>query len=90
MPTSPRDLTGRTGGMIRINHPLWPRTFLADVGIRPYAGGRFCHATWPGRFGEKLYALSLVISRYRFRYCQAEFSQDTFLSMSRWTISSQQ
>ena len=41
MPTSPRDLTGRTGGMIRINHPLWPRTFRADVGIRPYAGGRF-------------------------------------------------
>ena len=27
--------------MIRINHPLWPRTFRADVGIRPYAGGRF-------------------------------------------------
>ena len=35
--------------MIRINHPLWPRTFRADVGIRPYAAGegenprlRFC------------------------------------------------
>ena len=41
MPTSPRDLTDRTGGMIRINHPLWPRTFRADVGIRPYAGERF-------------------------------------------------
>ena len=41
MPTSPRDLTDRTGGMIRTNHPLWPRTFRADVGIRPYAGGRF-------------------------------------------------
>ena len=41
MPTSPRDLTDRTGGMIRINHPLWPWTFRADVGIRPYAGGRF-------------------------------------------------
>ena len=27
--------------MIRINHPLWPWTFRADVGIRPYAGGRF-------------------------------------------------
>ena len=50
MPTSPRDLTDRTGGMIRINHPLWPRTFRADVGIRPYAGGRFCHSTWPGLY----------------------------------------
>ena len=50
MPTSPRDLTDSTGGMIRTNHPLWPRTFRADVGIRPYAGGRFCHSTWPGLY----------------------------------------
>ena len=27
--------------MICTDQPLWPRTFRADVGIRPYAGGRF-------------------------------------------------
>ena len=36
------------------------------------------------------YALSAVSSKYRLRYCHAEFSQETFLPMSRWTISSQQ
>ena len=41
MATSPRDLRGGNGMLIRANHPLWPRTFRADVGIRPYAGGRF-------------------------------------------------
>ncbi len=41
MPTSPRDLRGGNGGMICTDQPLWPRTFRADVGIRPYAGGRF-------------------------------------------------
>ena len=48
MPTSPRDLRGGNGGMICTDQPLWPRTFRADVGIRPYAGERFYHATWPG------------------------------------------
>ena len=41
MPTSPRDLRGGNGRLICTDHPLWPRTFRADVGIRPYAGGRF-------------------------------------------------
>ena len=39
-------------------------------------------------FPEEYYRL--VISRYRLRYCCAEFSQETSLAISRWTISSQQ
>ena len=39
--------------------------------------------------GKTLYALSLVISRYRFRYCQAEFSPETFVPGEFLRISDQ-
>ena len=74
---------------------LYHLTAELSIVIQRTAGEAVFHTkksplqTGEGR-GNCVYALSLVSSRYKFLYCHAEFSQDTFLSMSRWTISSQQ